>query len=210
MVIDVGDLAFRTDLATEDSIKALGVDTDTLTKGDYRCSSEEAYARCLADWKNSDLLAPLKGAVFSDNTLLLTRLWGDLSFELDRRSRARFTSGPGRWQATSSSSMSMRLCPECGGLRPVERDFATIKLPLDKTNVRIPLKLSDRIAPRQEKRYGINLVADKASHHRFRFVFELADGTTVASPMADLEYFIPRMDRDELSPPPQRAASALS
>ena len=80
MVIDVGDLAFRTDLATEDSIKALGVDTDTLTKGDYRCSSEEEYARCLADWKNSDLLAPLKGAVFSYNTLLLTRLWGDLSF----------------------------------------------------------------------------------------------------------------------------------
>ncbi len=82
--------------------------------------------------------------------------------------------------------------PECGGAGPTERDFATFALPLDKTNVRIPLKLADKLAPRQEKRYGINLVAEKSSHHRFRFVFELADGTTVASPTADLEYFKPQ------------------
>ena len=192
MVIDVGDLAFRTDLATEDSIKALGVDTDTLTKGDYRCSSEEEYARCLADWKNSDLLAPLKGAVFSYNTLLLTRLWGDLSF-----SWTDFAGAVHKQTRPVAGDVLLldvnAALPECGGLSAIERNFATIKLPLDKTNVRIPLKLSDRITPRQEKRYGINLVAEKASHHRFRFVLELADGTTVASPMADLEYFTPRM-----------------
>jgi hypothetical protein len=82
--------------------------------------------------------------------------------------------------------------PECGAGGPVERGLPTAKLPLDQTNVRIPINYTDTIAPREQKRFGLNFVADKSSRHLFRFVIELADGRTIASPDIDLTYFIPR------------------
>src|SRR5690606_9447533 len=82
--------------------------------------------------------------------------------------------------------------PECGAGGPVERGFPTVKLPLDVTNMRIPINYSDVIAPREQKRFGFNFIADKASEHHFRFVIELADGRTIESPDIDLVYFVPR------------------
>ncbi len=83
-------------------------------------------------------------------------------------------------------------CASGGAGGPVERGFPTAKLLLDQTNVRIPINYSDTIAPREQKRFGLNFIADKSSRHHFRFVIELADGRTIASPDIDLTYFIPR------------------
>ena len=189
--IDVGDLGDAKELSGADSFKALGIDTDKLTKGDFHCGADKAADRCLADWQKSDLLRPLAGAVFANDTYLFSRLTGQLNYDWTDSFGAAH-------KRTSPVAMDFLLLnvgpePECGAGGPTERDFATFKLPLDKANVRIPLKLADKLTPRQEKRYGINLVADKSSHHRFRFIFELADGTTVASSTADLEYFTPHM-----------------
>ncbi len=69
LTIDVGDLAGSKELSAQDSFRALGVDTDTLTNGKFQCASEDAFGRCLADWQNSDLLKPLNGATFSKELL---------------------------------------------------------------------------------------------------------------------------------------------
>ncbi len=191
MTIPVGEISAYVEVSAIGGLEALGIDADKLANGDFQCASEDAYDRCLTDWKNSDLLAPLNGAVFPQESYIFTRLWGHLDYV--------WTDVSGAVHKRSSPvERDIHLVnvgdgPECGAPGPVERDFATFELPLDKTNVRMPVKLSDKLAPRQEKRYGFNLIAKKSSHHRFRFVFALADGSTVTSPMVDLTYFIPRV-----------------
>ena len=105
-----------------------------------------------------------------------------LHFETPRRR-------PGMWQ---------------GG--PVERNFNTVKLPLDKANYRVPLPYSGTLTPQQNKRFALSLIADKSSGHKFRVVLDLADGTYAASPEIDLLYFLPRTKSHE--PRPEHHAKA--
>ncbi|MBN9021602.1 MAG: hypothetical protein J0H08_05815, partial [Rhizobiales bacterium] len=192
-VTDIGSFDISTDVSLLDGVTALGLDLDQLQSGDFQCASEDEYAACLAQWRDSDLLAPLKGAVFSDdNAQLLTRMWGILEYA--------WTDARGaRNQRKSSVIVDFPLLdvsfgPECGAGGPVERGYPTVKLPLDVENVRIPINYTATIAPRAQQRFGFNFVADKSSRHRFRFVVELADGGTVASPDIDLVYFVPRIE----------------
>jgi hypothetical protein len=172
-------------------LEALGIDINRLQNDNFQCVSEDQFAACLADWQGSDLLAGLQGATFSDgNAQLLTRMWGILEYE--------WTDAKGGRNPRQSAVvidfpvLDVGFGPECGAGGPVERGFPTAKLPLDQTNVRIPINYTDTIAPREQKRFGLNFVADKSSRHQFRFVIELADGRTIASPDIDLTYFVPR------------------
>lgn len=172
-------------------LEALGIDIDRLQNDSFQCASEDQFAACLADWQNSDLLAGLRGATFSDgNAQLLTRLWGILEYTwTDAKGGGNQRQSP---VVIDFPVLDVGFGPECGAGGPIERGFPTAKLPLDQTNVRIPINYTDTIAPREQKRFGLNFVADKSSRHHFRFVIELADGRTVASPDIDLLYFIPR------------------
>jgi hypothetical protein len=58
----------------------------------------------------------------------------------------------------------------------------------------MPLPYKGNLAPQQNKRFALSLIADKSSGHKFKVVLELADGTQVASPDIDLIYFLPRMN----------------
>lgn len=190
LTIDIGDLAGLRNFSVGDSLKALGIDIDKLANGKFECPSQDKADQCLAHWRRSRLLAPLKGALFSKETRLFTRLRGELTY--------RWTDMVGAVHTRTTPMvfdvplLNVGYGAHCSVAGPVERDFAAFELPLDRTNVRIPLKLSDWLAPRQTKRYGINLSAGKSSHHRFRFVFELTNGTTAASPTVDLDYFKPQ------------------
>jgi hypothetical protein len=84
--------------------------------------------------------------------------------------------------------------PECGAGGPVERKYKTVKLSLDKKNYRIPLPYSGKLAPQQNRRFALNLVADKSSQHFFRVVLQFADGTSAASREINLLYFLPRVN----------------
>ena len=174
-----------------DGLRALGVDIERLETGDFLCSSEAEFTACLADWQHSDVVAGLGGATFSDgNSQLLTRLWGILEYTwTDAKGGSNQRKSP---VVIDFPVLDVGSGPECGAGGPVERGFPTAKLPLDETNVRIPINYHDTIAPREQKRFGLNFIADKSSRHHFRFVIELADGRTIASPDIDLLYFIPR------------------
>ncbi len=192
-VADIGTFDTYADVSLLGGVEALGLDLDRLQNDDFQCSSEADYAACLADWRNSDLLAPLKGALFSDdNAQLLTRMWGILEYT--------WTDAKGGQNQRKSSVivdfpvLDVSFGAECGAGGPVERGFPTAKLPLDVENQRIPINYTASIAPRAQERFGLNLVADKSSRHQFRFVVELADGRTVASPDIDLVYFVPRTE----------------
>jgi len=174
-----------------DSLNALGLDIGRLQNDNFQCASEAEYAACIADWEGSDLLAGLSGATFNDgNAQILTRLWGILDYTwTDSKGGSNPRQSP---VIIDFPVLDVGMGPECGAGGPVERGFPTAKLPLDETNVRIPINYSYTIAPREQKRFGLNLIADKSSRHHFRFVVELADGRTIASPDIDLTYFIPR------------------
>ena len=174
-----------------DSLQALGLDIDRLQNDNFQCASEAEYAACIADWEGSDLLAGLSGATFNDgNAQILTRLWGILDYTwTDSKGGSNPRQSP---VIIDFPVLDVGMGPECGAGGPVERGFPTAKLPLDETNVRIPINYQDTIAPREQKRFGLNFIADKSSRHHFRFVVELADGRTIASPDIDLTYFIPR------------------
>ena len=172
-------------------LEALGIDINRLQNDNFQCASEDQFAACLADWEGSELLAGLQGATFSDgNAQLLTRMWGILEYTwTDAKGGSNPRQSP---VVIDFPVLDVGFGPECGAGGPVERGFPTAKLPLDQTNVRIPINYTDTIAPREQKRFGLNFVADKSSRHQFRFVIELADGRTIASPDIDLTYFIPR------------------
>ncbi len=172
-------------------LEALGVDIARLQTDDFQCSSEADYAACLARWQDSDLLAPFQGALFSnDEAQLLTRMWGILEYTwTDAKGGQNERKSP---LIVDFPVLDVSFGPECGAGGPIERGFPTAKLPLDVENVRIPINYFDTIAPREQKRFGLNFVADKSSRHHFRFVVELADGRTIASPDIDLLYFLPR------------------
>lgn len=191
-VTEIGSFEDYASPSIAGGLEALGVDIGRLQNDDFQCSSEAEYAACLADWRNSDLLAPFNGALFSDdNAQLLTRMWGMLEYT--------WTDAKGGQNQRKSPIvidfpvLDVSFGPECGAGGPVERGYPTAKLPLDVENVRIPINYTDTIAPREQKRFGLNLVADKSSRHRLRFVVELADGRTIDSADIDLEYFVPRM-----------------
>jgi len=192
-VADVGSFDTYTDVSLLDGIQALGVDLDRLQNGDFQCASEAEYGACLAAWRQSDLLAPLGGAVFSDdNAQLLTRMWGILEYDwTDAKGGRNHRQSP---VIIDFPVLDVSFGPECGAGGPVERGYPTAKLPLDVENARIPINYTASIAPREQKRFGLNLVADKSSRHQFRFVVELADGRTIASPDIDLVYFTPRTE----------------
>lgn len=190
-VTEIGSFEDAASVSIADGLEALGIDIDRLQNDSFQCASEDQFAACLADWQNSDRLAGLRGATFSDgNAQLLTRMWGILDYDW---TDAKGGSNPRRSAVVVDFPvLDVGFGPECGAGGPIERGFPTAKLPLDQTNVRIPINYSDTIAPREQKRFGLNFVADKSSRHHFRFVIELADGRTVASPDIDLVYFIPR------------------
>jgi hypothetical protein len=189
--IDIGAIDEYAAPSISGGLEALGIDIDRLQNDNFQCASEAEYAACLADWQGSDLLAGLSGATFSDgNAQLLTRLWGILEYTwTDSKGGSNPRQSP---VVIDFPVLDVSFGPECGAGGPVERGFPTAKLPLDEVNVRIPINYTDTIAPREQKRFGLNFIADKSSRHRFRFTIELADGRTVSSPDIDLHYFIPR------------------
>jgi hypothetical protein len=189
-VTEIGTIDEVATPSIADAVRSLGVDTAALEGGDFQCPSENEYDACLARWQESELLAGLKGATFADQTTLYTRLWGLLDYNW--RDAKGGTNQRRSTVVIDFPLLDVGFGPECGAGGPVERGYPTAKLPLDQENVRIPINYQDTIAPREEKRFGLNFVADKSSRHRFRFVIELADGRTVASPDIDLLYFIPR------------------
>ncbi len=187
--LDIGTFDTYQELSVIDGMKALGVDTDALT-GEFPCASQDEAVRCLGDIRDAGFLGSMADATYIRDPYLMTRVTGDLGYDWTDSSGATN-------HRVSPVSMDIPVAyigeaAEFGAPGAVERGYPTVTLPLDQQNMRIPIPFTAELAPGEARRFALNFTAPKSSHHVFQFVFELADGTTPASPTIDLLYFIPR------------------
>jgi hypothetical protein len=174
-------------------LEAAGLDAKQASESVFDCPSLEQIAAC-AQGLGSGVLGELANAVFPHANSLYSRIRGQIDYAwTDSRGGTNARSTP---FVVDIPILSFNAAGgiECGAGGPVERTFNTVKLPLDKANYRIPLPYKDTLAPQQNKRFALSLIADKSSGHKFRVVLDLADGTYAASPEIDLLYFLPRMN----------------
>jgi hypothetical protein len=177
----------------EDGLRQAGVDINKIKAGKFACSSLSNVPSCLARLKATGILGTIVDQVYSQDNILLTNVAGRIEYE--------WRSSDNRTNARSSPftiiipilKFDIGQEAECGAPGPVDRRYAPVILSLDRTNYRIPLSWRGPLAVRAEKRFGLTLTAPKSSHHVFKAVFELADGTTLTSPTVDLSYFTPRL-----------------
>ena len=176
-----------------DGMIDLGVDVERLADWEsLECPRFDADGQCAIEVGDfSDLLGGLNGATFVDGSFLMTRMTGQLEYDwVDAYGNTNTRVSP--------VSVDLPLVffgprAEGGAPGPIERGFPTIPLPLDQRDVRVPIPFTADLAPGESRRFALNFVAEKSSHHLFQFVFELADGTVASSPTVDLLYFTPRL-----------------
>jgi hypothetical protein len=159
----------------------------------FKCGSVEELPSCLKNVEASGLLGDLAGRVTLEAVnQVVTTAAGRIDYEWggsDGTVHAR----------TSPIALDVPLFkfevggPECGGGGAVEHGGRKLELPLDKRSYRLPVNWRADLAPRENKRFAFSLAAAKSSHHVFRLVLELADGTILGSRQVDLSYFKPRL-----------------
>jgi hypothetical protein len=193
--LDAGTFDDFKEVTVLDGLSATGADVGKLQQGGFTCPSADQIAACAQQVAGSGVLGNLANAVFISGNDLLSRVSGHVNFTwTDSKGAAQQQSSPFYIDIPILHFETPDGGPECGAGGPVERNFNTIKLPLDKANYRIPLPYKGNLAPQQNKRYALSLIADKSSGHKFKVMLELADGTQIASPEIDLIYFLPRMN----------------
>jgi hypothetical protein len=192
-VQDVGTFDEMQAVSVLPGLEAAGLDAKQASESVFDCPSLEQIAGC-AQGLGSGVLGELANAVFPHANSLYSRIRGQIDYTwTDSRGGTNARSTP---FVVDIPILSFNAAGgiECGAGGPVERTFNTVKLPLDKANYRIALPYKDTLAPQQNKRFALSLIADKSSGHKFRVVLDLADGTYAASPEIDLLYFLPRMN----------------
>jgi hypothetical protein len=193
--IDAGSFDQSKEVSLLEGLVAAGVNVDKVKQGDFPCPSLDDIPTCAQEVMASGVLGGLSNAVYVSGIDLLTRVsgtieyaWTDSHGGSNRRSSPLVLDVPILHFTTEGGG------PECGAGGPVERDFKTVQLLLDKSSYRIALPYKGKLAPQQNKRFALSLVASKSSQHSFKVVLDLADGTTIASPDITLLYFLPRLN----------------
>lgn len=193
--IDAGTFDEVKEVTVLDGLSATGADVGKLQQGGFTCPSANDIQACTQQLAGSGVLGNLANAVFISGSDLLSRVSGHVNYAwTDSKGGVNQQSSPFYIDIPILHFETPDGGPECGAGGPVERNFNVVKLPLDKANYRIPLPYSGTLAPQQNKRLALILIADKSSGHKFRVVLELADGTQAASAEIDLIYFLPRMN----------------
>ena len=153
----------------------------------------DANLRCAVTAEDyADLLGELAPATFVSDNRLKTRLTGQLEYQwVDAYGNSNTRVSP---VSIDLPLVFLGEVAEGGAPGPIERGFPTITLPLDQAGTRVPIPFTADLAPGESRRFALNFVAERSSHHVFQFVFELADGTIATSPTVDLLYFTPRLN----------------
>jgi hypothetical protein len=203
-VQDIGSFDEAKSASVEDGLQKSGVNVQRLRTGEFKCPSLARVPACTTQLQRSGLLGKVADTVFAKNLNVLTRVsgqidygWTDSSGALRQRQSPIFLEIP-------LLEFKIPDAAECGAPGPVERDLKPLQLSLDRKNYRIALDYSGNLAPRQNRRFGLTLSAQKSSQHLFKITLELADGRTVSTPKFDLLYFKLRPQPDPPPDPPAR------
>jgi hypothetical protein len=188
-VIDAGTFDQSTEVSTLPGFIASGVNVSDLKKGPVPCPSEEELPNCLAKLVQSGLFGQLGGAMFAEYTHVYTQISGVMDYS--------WTDSQGSLQQ-KQSPISVKLPVlefvigagvEYGAPSAVDRKLPAIMLALDRQNYRLPFSYRGRLKAQQNLRFALTLDAEKSSHHLFKIVLQLADGSTVSTPPVDLLMF---------------------
>jgi hypothetical protein len=191
-VIDAGTFDQSKEVSTLPGFLASGLNVSGVTDGHFPCASEDEIPNCLATLVQSGLFGQLGGAMFTEYTHVYTQVSGMIDYG--------WTDSQGRPQQRQSP-ISVKLpvldfvigpVAEYGAPEAVNRKLPAITLALDQQNYRIPFSYRARLGAQENKRFALTLDAEKSSHHVFRIVLQLADGSTVSTAPIDLLMFKPR------------------
>jgi hypothetical protein len=195
-VQDIGSFDAEQPASVVDGLQKSGVNVSRLRAGGFKCPSAAQIPACTTQLQRSGVLGKVADTVFARNLNVMTRVNGQISYS--------WTDSAGASQPRQSPiflevpllEFKIPDAAECGAPGPVDRELKPLKFTLDRKNYRIALDYSGTLAPRQNRRFGLTLSADKSSQHQFKITLELADGRTVSTPKFDLLYFTPNV------PPP--------
>ena len=161
-----------------------------------KCPSMEQVGDCLAQLQGTQALGRVGDIAYVRRNQVLTRLIGTLSYEWR-------DAGGGLHQREQPISVEQRLfsfdtgsgpSAAMGPPGPEQEGYAPVALQLDRKAYRVQLPYRPLLAPGQNQRFQLALIAPKASRHQLRVVMDTSDGRRVTTPRLDLLYFVPKMD----------------
>jgi hypothetical protein len=196
-VQDIGSFDEAQPASVVDGLQKSGVNVQRLRTGGFKCGSLAQIPACTAQLQRSGVLGKVADTVFARNLNVLTRVSGQINYSWTDSSGASQERQSPIFLEVPLLEFKIPDAAECGAPGPVERDLKPLQLSLDRKSYRIALDYSGNLAPRQNRRFGLTLSAQKSSQHQFKITLELADGRTISTPKFDLLYFKPN-----LRPPP--------
>jgi hypothetical protein len=161
-----------------------------------KCPSVDQVRDCLAQLQSTQPMGRIGEIAYVRRNQVLTRLIGTLSYQ--------WRDAAGALQAREQPlNVELRLFSFDTAERPTEgvgapareeEGFEPVSLQLDRKTYRLRLPYRPLLAPGQNQRFQLALIAPKASRHQLRVVMETSDGRRVTTPRLDLLYFVPKMD----------------
>ena len=191
-VIDAGTFDQAKEVSTQPGFQGSGVDVSRFKEARYPCPSYEQVPACLTNLVRTGLFGELGQAVYSEDKYVYVKISGTIDYDwADAQGSLQHRHSP---ISVKLPVLAFVVGPvaEYGAPEAVSRKLPAVMLGLDARNYRIPFSYRGRLKAQEDKRFALTLDAARSSHHQFKIVLQLADGSTVATPQADLLLFKPR------------------
>jgi hypothetical protein len=161
-----------------------------------KCPTMEQVRDCLVQLQSTPAMGRISDIAYVRRNQVLTRLIGTLGYE--------WRDAAGTVQTREQPlNQELRLFSFDTGERPSaaigppgreQEGYEPVALQLDRKTYRLRLPYRPLLAPGENQRFQLALIAPKASRHQWRVVMETSDGRRVTTPRLDLLYFVPKME----------------
>lgn len=161
-----------------------------------KCPSMDQVRDCLAQLQGTKPMGRIGDIAYVRRNQVLTRLIGTLSYEWrDAAGAVQTREQPLNVELRLFSfDTGGGLAAAMGPPGPEQEGYEPVALQLDRKTYRVRLPYRPLLAPGQNQRFQLALIAPKASRHQWRVVMETSDGRRVMTPRLDLLYFVPKME----------------
>jgi hypothetical protein len=198
----IGTIGTAAKIDLESDLRAAGVNIAELkAKSDagIKCSSSD-QAECLASLRSSGLFGRLASRIDLTSSTISVPVAGTLDYSWqDAQGAPKRASSPFMVNIELGHTVVEAECGEGG--EPDVIAAKPIGFILDRSNYRLPIAFSRRLAPSTTGRLFVTLEAPKSSEHDFTVVLQLADGSEVRSRPIGLTYYKPSWFPKEPSVP---------
>lgn len=161
-----------------------------------KCPSLDQVRDCLAQLQATKPMGRIGDVAYLRRNQVLTRLIGTLSYEWrDATGAVQKREHPiNVEQRLFSFDTGGGPAAAMGPPGPEQEGYEPVALQLDRKAYRVRLPYRPLLAPAQNQRFQLALIAPKSSRHQWRVVMETSDGRRVTTPRLDLLYFVPKVE----------------